>query len=137
MPNRSKVVTTRRRQSPRLALTHISPIAEDPAEDGLQEQQGWEGNQENQEQEAPGNIPNFTTPTDEVIGEQLDQQLQDQLDEERTEEEGTGSEDQEDQDVDKEESRGETSSNWRTPLDEAPNQRGGQAPGLERLQSPG
>ena len=99
----------------------MSPIAEDPEQ--LQEQEEWEENQEHLEQEAPGNIPKFTTPTDEVLGDQFEDQLQDQLEEQEewTEEEVTDlDQDQDDATLDKEVSRGGTNNNWCTPLDEAP-----------------
>ena len=81
MSQRTKVMTRLgRRRSPRLALINqVSPIAED--QEQLEGQEGLEGDQEHLEQGAPGNLPEFITPTDEVLGDPFEDQLQDQLEE--------------------------------------------------------
>ena len=86
MSQRSKVMTRLgRRHSPRLAMINqVSPIAEDQGQEQLEE------DQEHLEQEAAGNLPEFITPADEVLGDNpFEDQLQEQLEEQeqRTEEE--------------------------------------------------
>ena len=113
------------------SLAQISPIIEVDENDSEEEDGETEEDLETQEQGHLGNIP-ITTPRDEILGNQGEEQLDhDQLQEEEKEDVGAsevdndGVGDEEEIGANTPESRGNTNNNWHTPLDQTPGQRGG------------